>query len=112
MLRAVLARATFAVVLIGTLLAPFGTCLTMNQKAAHRCCMPASDSGKAVQPNCCMANAPLPAAVVNPGLPSSTPMAVVQAFIPADELALLREVITTAFLHPQSPPVGAFNLRI
>ncbi len=112
MLRGVLTRAAVAVFLIGILVAPFGTCLTMHQKAAHNCCMPATDSSCDVQPDCCIANAPLPAAILTPALPDATPLAVVQELVPVDELTVLRDFISAKLHPPQSPPVGAFHLRI
>ena len=63
MRKGVFQRAAVAIVLMGSLLAPFGTCLQPAHKALHGCCAPASESGKTAQTNCCTASAPLPAVV-------------------------------------------------
>ena len=81
MLRGVYQRAAVAIVLMGSLLAPFGTCLQPTQKAAHSCCSHASKSNQSVRTNCCTATAPLPAVVVATNLPGSAPMTVAQEFI-------------------------------
>jgi hypothetical protein len=112
MLRGVFQRAAVAIVLMGLLLAPFGTCLQPAHKTAHGCCAPASESGKAAQTNCCTASAPLPAVVVAANLPGSAPMTVAQEFISLDEFSTRSEFPRLAVIPPHSPPAGAFNLRI
>lgn len=111
MLRGVLTRAAVAVFMIGTLLAPFGTCLSFQQKADHSCCKHAPVQ-TSVQPNCCIASAPQPVATVAPAIPDASPMAVVEGIVPVDELIVLRDFLTSALKSPKSPPVGSFNLRI
>ena len=112
MLRGVFQRAAVAIVLMGSLLAPFGTCLQRTHKAAHSCCSHASESRKTAQTNCCIASAPLPAVVVAPNLPGSAPMTVAQEFISLDEFSSRSEFPILAVIPPHSPPTGAFNLRI
>src|ERR1035437_3666692 len=112
MLRSVFQRAAVAIVLMGTLLAPFGTCLQRTHKAAHSCCAPASEPGNTARTNCCKTSAPLPAVVVAPNLPRTASFTVAQVFISSDELSSLSEFPILAVIPPQSPPAGAFNLRI
>jgi hypothetical protein len=112
MLRGVFQRAVMAIVLMGSLLAPFGNCLQQTHKAAHSCCSQASESRNIAQPNCCIARAPLTAVLVATNLPGSAPMTVTQDFISTDELSLPSQFPILAVIPPHSPPTGAFNLRI
>ena len=112
MLRGVLTRAAVAVFMIGTLLAPFGSCLSFNAKADHSCCKHAPVQDTTLQPNCCIVSATLPAAAVAPAVSDASPMAVVEGIVPVDELIVLRDFLTSTLMSPQSPPVGAFHLRI
>jgi hypothetical protein len=112
MLIGVYKRAAVAIVLMGSLLAPFGTCLQPAHKAAHSCCAPASRSSQSVRTNCCAASVPLPAVVVAPNLPGSAPMTVAQEFISLDEFSSRSEFPRFAVIPSHSPPPGAFILRI
>src|ERR1035441_10454961 len=112
MLRGVFHRTAVAIVLMGALLAPFGTCLQRTHKTAHGCCAPASDPSRTAQTNCCAAGAPLPAVVIAPNLPGSTSIAVALEFVSSDELSSRGKFPILAVIPPQSPPTGAFILRI
>jgi hypothetical protein len=105
-------RLCLTVVLIGTMLMPFGTCLQAKHKTAHSCCAPASETGKTAKANCCVVRDQQPAVIVVPSLPSSAPMAVDPEFISTNVLSSPREVSVVVFIPPLSPPTGAFNLRI
>jgi hypothetical protein len=61
---------------------------------------------------CCTASAPLPAIVVAPELPNTTPMLVVERILATDQMAYSSDFASTAILSPLSPPTGEFNLRI
>jgi hypothetical protein len=110
MLKGALQRAAVAIVLMGTLSAPFGRCFLRTHESVHSCCAPAPEP--IAQTNCCIASAPLPAAVVTPNLPGPTAIVVAQEFISSDELSSLNECPRSAATPPQSPPTGAFVLRI
>jgi len=112
MLRGVFQRAAVAIVLMGALLAPFGTCMQRTHMGAHSCCSHASESRKTAQSNCCVASASLPAVVVAPNLPVSAPMTFAQEFISLDEFSSRNEFSILAVIPPHSPTTGAFNLRI
>jgi hypothetical protein len=112
MRRGVFQRAAVAIVLMGSLLAPNGICLQRAHKTAHDCCVPASETNKTVQTNCCIVSTPLPAAAVTPNLPGPALSSIVQEFIPSDEFSSPSEFPALAVVPPQSPPPGAFNLRI
>jgi hypothetical protein len=94
------------------LLAPLGTCLQMTYKSAHSCCMPASALDIAAQMNCCTVRTPVPAIVVAPLLPAPTLVAVEPEFIATSETTSAAALSASAFNPPQSPPPGAFILRI
>jgi hypothetical protein len=112
MRSSVFLRAAAAIVLMGALLAPFGTCLQRAHKTAHSCCPHASEPGKTAQANCCTLSASLPAVVVATNLPGSVPIAVPQEFISSDELLSPSAFENLAVIPPHSPPTGAFALRI
>jgi hypothetical protein len=112
MLRGVFQRAAVAIVLMGSMLTPFGNCLQRTHKTAHSCCSHASESHKTAQTNCCVASAPLSAVVVAPNLPGSAPMTAAQEFISLVEFSSRSEFPSLALIPPHSPPTGAFNLRI
>lgn len=105
-------RAAVAMVMIVALLAPFGSCLQWQFKAAHSCCARLSEPSKGLQANCCAASAPQPAIVVTPNLPDPSAIAVEQQFVASSELTAFGEFTTLAVIPPKSPPTGAFILRI
>ena len=105
-------RATLAILVMAGLLAPLGTCLQRTHKSAHICCVPASAPDNAAQTNCCTVRTPLPAIVVAPPLPAPTLVAVEPVFIATSETTSAAALSVSAFNPPQSPPAGAFILRI
>ena len=105
-------RAAVAVALIGAMLTPLATCAQSTHKTAHSCCVPASETGKAVKANCCVVRDQQPAVVVVPSLPSSAPMAAAPELSSKNALSSPREISVAVFIPPLSPPTGAFNLRI
>jgi len=112
MWKGVFQRATMAIVLIGALLAPLGTCLPLTHKAAHSCCSRASEPSKSVKNNCCTASAPLPAIVIARNLSGSIAATPAREFVSSDELASTNELPKLLLILPHSPPAGAFILRI
>jgi hypothetical protein len=112
MLRGVFRRAAVAILLMGTMLAPIGTCLQRTHKSAHSCCAPAPESDKAFQSNCCTVRTPLPAVVVAPSLPPSSPLAVTTEYIASGANSAPSAFSGSALTLPQSPPPGIFILRI
>src|ERR1035437_2950373 len=112
MLSGVFQRAAVAILLMGSLLAPLGTCLQRTHKTGHSCCSHASESSKTARTNCCTASTPLPAVVAAPDLLGPAPLTVAQEFISSNEPSLSGELSISAVIPPQSPPAGAFNLRI
>jgi len=112
MLNGVFQRAAMAIILMGALLAPFGTCLYRTHKAAHSCCARAPEASLTAQVNCCTVSATLPAIVIATNLAGSDPMTVARQFVSADELARPIELPKSSASPPLSPPTGAFILRI
>jgi len=105
-------RAAVAILLMGTLLVPMGICLQRTQNTAHSCCSHPSEPAKTAQKNCCIASAPLPAVVVTPDLPDAASIMVAQEFVSSDEPSFSSEFQRLSVIPPQSPPTGAFILRI
>ena len=112
MLRGVFQRAAVAIVLMGALIAPAGSCLAQPHRSGHSCCPHTSVPSKALQNDCCTVRTPLPAVVVAANLPGSASMTVAREFISSNLLSSPREFPAAAVIPPQSPPTGAFNLRI
>jgi hypothetical protein len=100
-----------AIILMGTLLAPLGTCLQQTHRSQHSCCA-APKSSKTSQTNCCTVKTPVPAVVAASGLPDAASVAATPAFISLNEPPSASEVSVAAQIPPQSSPPGAFNLRI
>jgi hypothetical protein len=105
-------RAVMAIVLIGTILVPIGNCLHRTQKGQHSCCAPLSEPTSTARTNCCTACTPLPAVVVVPNHPGLSLMSVAQEFISSNDGSSPRGFSVAAVIPAQSPPKGAFNLRI
>jgi len=112
MLRGVFQRAAVATLLMGAMLAPLGICLQPAQKMAHSCCAAASNGHSTLHRDCCTARAPLPAVVVAPNPPVSAAVTVASARVSANEASLPGDLPPLAIVPPQSPPTGAFILRI
>jgi hypothetical protein len=112
MLTGVLQRAAVAILLMGTMLAPLGTCLQQTHKSAHSCCTPATAPDSAAQANCCTARAPLPAVVVATALSAPAPMTVAREFVASSGISSPSAFSVAAFTLPQSPPSGTSVLRI
>jgi hypothetical protein len=112
MLRSVFQRAAVTIALMGMLLAPYGNCMQPAHKTTHSCCLHASKSDKAAQTNCCAACALQPADIVATKIHALTSLSAVQEFFPSTELPSPIEFRALAVLPPESPPTGAFILRI
>jgi hypothetical protein len=112
MLQGVFHRATVAILLIGSLVAPAQICLQHAQMTGHACCASMPESSSTVQSNCCAVRPTLPADVVAPALPAPQALSAVQEFVSSKELSSLNEPTVSDVVPPQSPPTGASILRI
>jgi hypothetical protein len=112
MLQGVFQRAAVAILLIGSFLAPSGICLQPMHKAAHSCCVPASDSQKAARTDCCTAHAPLLAVLVSQDVPRSASMTIPWEFAAFDEPSAPSGIAVLAVGPTLSPPTGASILRV
>jgi len=95
---------------MSAMLAPLSICQQPAQKSAHDCCAPKSQAS--VRPDCCTVSAPLAAIVVKPSQAAPTAIAVEREFVASNEFAVQHEIAIFSVTPPQSPPPGAFNLRI
>jgi hypothetical protein len=112
MLLGMFQRATVAILLIGTLVAPAEICLQHAHKTGHACCISMSEPGATIHSNCCAVRPTLPAVVVAPAVTSSVTFSGAQEFISSSELSTPSELTVSAVIPPQSPPTGASILRI
>jgi hypothetical protein len=112
MLRSSLQRAAMAILLVGMMIAPLGICLQRTHKGAHSCCMRQSQSSHSLRTNCCAVRAQLPATLVAPTLPGASSSQVVHEYAACVEVTAMDEYSAVEVSPPQSPPIGAFILRI
>src|SRR5450631_524354 len=110
MLRSSFQRAMTAILLMGIMIAPSGICLHQSSKVAHSCCVP--ESSHSLRTNCCVVRAQLPATLVAPTLPGSSPSEVLREYGPSVDAATMDTHPTVAVILPLSRPTGAFILRI
>jgi hypothetical protein len=112
MTQGVLHRASVAVVLILTLLLPFGRCQSPTGAARHDCCVHPSAPAASVKASCCTVRSELPAIVEQRAVVNPNPPAVLSSFLLATGPAAQFEAsATTAAAHHASPP-GKSILRI
>ena len=113
MAHGMLHRAGVAVVLIATLLLPYGRCQSPVRGDGHDCCVhPTAPAAASVKASCCTVRSQLPAIVSQRAVLSASPFATV-AFVgtaaePAIPFQSVSKIQTT---HHSSPP-GASVLRI
>jgi len=111
MVRGSFQRVAMTILMLGLMIAPLGLCLQPSSNGAHSCCMQ-SESSHSLHVNCCVARPQLPATVVAPTLPGSSPSEVLQAYVPVVDAVITEAHSVVAVIPPLSPPNGAFILRI
>lgn len=104
-------RAAVVLFLMGTLLAPFGTCLQPAQ-AAHRCCQHARQKGNTAKQDCCIVRSETPANLVAPATDNPAPILVGRAFFAASEISAPRDVPAAVLVPTHAPPGRTSILRI
>jgi hypothetical protein len=112
MVHGMLHRAGVAIVLIVTLLAPYGRCQSPSRAFRHECCKQHSAPAASVKANCCTVRNELPAIVVERAVPCPIAVHLSAAFLPAAASAITFEASAiAAVVHNASPP-GKSVLRI
>jgi hypothetical protein len=99
------------ILLMGLMISPFGICLRQTSKVAHSCCMQ-PESSHSLRTNCCVVRAQLPAILVAPTLPGSSPSEVLHEYVASLNATTTDKHPVVAVIPPLSPPTGAFSLRI
>jgi hypothetical protein len=111
MAQGVLHRAGVAIVLMATLLLPYGRCQAPVRAASHECCAHSAPMAT-VGTNCCIVRTQLPAIVIQRAAPVSQRL-VSAVFVvpPAEPVMRFEATADAAVAHRPSPP-GASVLRI
>jgi len=112
MVHGILHRAGVAVVLIATLLVPYGRCQSPSRAAAHECCKNNSVPAASVKASCCTVRSELPAIVVERAVVSPIAVDMPAAFVAAAAPAITFEVRATGVAVRHSSPPGKSVLRI
>lgn len=106
-------RTAVAITLIGVVLLLSGTSLLpASQTASHSCCLRMSMPCERSQASCCTVAPQVPPATVSQVFPGLASVEVVQSFALAIDRPDSRDAAATAVVPSQSPPPGAFSLRI
>ncbi len=111
MAQGLLYRTGIAIVLMATLLLPYGRCQAPARAASHDCCehsVPLATVGT----NCCIVRSQLPAVVVKPAAAPSPRFASAVFVVPAAGPAMRFGATTRADATHLSSPPGPFVLRI
>jgi hypothetical protein len=111
-MQGIFQRAGVVIVLIASLLAPYGTCQSPGPTKSHECCEQDAAPKASVTANCCIVRSQLPAVVGERPALGPTAMPAAAEFVPPREAAILihTDAATPAAQH--SPPPGASVLRI
>lgn len=105
-------RAAVAIVLMATVLVPYGSCRPQVRIAAHDCCPQAAYHAAVIEQDCCIARASIPAMITERPAYNSTPMLLPYGFVAAVGLSAPTDRIATTPGVAFSPPPGASVLRI
>jgi hypothetical protein len=113
MLRGTGQRTMVAITLIGVVLLSSGMCmLPASHSAAHSCCLHMGMPCDSSHASCCAVDPQIPPAAVTPAFLGVASMDTVQGFPLAMDRPASRGAATTTVTPSQSPPSGAFRLRI
>jgi hypothetical protein len=108
----VLHRAGVAIVLMATLLLPYGRCQSPRRAAAHDCCAHDAAPVASVKANCCTVRSELPAIVWESAAGNPNPLAMPAWFGPSATPDLPFETRVAATAPDHSPPRAQAVLRI
>lgn len=112
MAQGMLHRAGVAIVLIATLLVPYGRCQSPAGAAGHDCCAHSTAPMSAVKANCCTVRTQPPAIPVERAALSPHDLAATAFFGACGEAAIKFPVAPKTPAPHHSPPPGASILRI
>ena len=102
-----------AITLLTVVLLSSGMCLLpAQQTSAHSCCLHMGMPCDSSHASCCTAGPQIPPAAVAPAFLGLASVDTAQGFLLAVDRPASRDAVTTAVNPSQSPPLGAFSLRI
>ena len=113
MLRGISQRTAVVITLIGVVLLSSGMwVLPASHSTTHSCCLQMGMPCDSSQASCCTAGPQIPPAAVTPAFLGLASVDAVQGFPLAMDRPATRNAVTTVVAPSQSPPSGAFSLRI
>jgi hypothetical protein len=113
MLRGISQRAAVVITLIGVVLLSSGLrVLPASHSAAHSCCLHMGMPCDSSQASCCTVGPQIPPATIAPAFLGLASVDAMQEFPLAMDRPVSRDAMTIAVTPSQSPPSGAFSLRI
>ena len=112
MVRGIFQRAAVTIVLVASLLAPYGRCQAPLGAAGHDCCAHQNANAASAKANCCYVRSELPAVVVEHAALNPAPLAIAGELVPAFEPASTFGSSAAISVPQHSPPPGAVALRI
>jgi hypothetical protein len=111
MVQGMFHRAAVAIVLMATLLLPYGKCQSPSRGTAHDCCRHSAPP-PSVKASCCTVRSEVPAIVVERAVANPTAADLQPEFTPAPGRLALFDSATAPALPQHSPPPGKSILRI
>jgi hypothetical protein len=112
MVKGMLHRAGVAIVLIATLLVPYGRCQSPSRTGTHECCNQHSAPAASAKASCCTLRSELPAIVVERAVLSPIAVHVSAASVPAVAPVIMFGAAAIAAVALPSSPPGKSVLRI
>lgn len=112
MIRRALHRAAVAIVLMATVLAPYGSCRAQIRAAAHDCCPRAASHAPLVKQDCCVTRASFPAMITERAASNPTPLLPLHSFVAVTGLRAPADLVAAMPAIAFSPPPGTSVLRI
>jgi hypothetical protein len=105
-------RAAVVIMLIASLLAPYGRCQSPGRTISHECCVQDAAPKTSVTANCCIVRSQLPAVVGERRALGPAVMPIAAECVPSREPAILFHANAAIPAAHHSPPPGASVLRI
>ncbi len=112
LMQGIFQRAGVVVLLVASLLAPYGRCQSPGRTTSHACCLQDSAPKVSVTGNCCIVRSQLPAVVGERPALGPTALPATPEFVPLCAPATLGDASFANPLAQTSPPPGASVLRI
>ena len=105
-------RAAVAIVLIATLILPYGRCQSPGKGAGHDCCQHHSSPVASLKAGCCTVRSETPAIVAEKDLANDMSAAAQNELVPAVAFKAMSESAAIPAIPHSSPPGGKSILRI